>query len=97
MSWTIEEFADVWGLLPTHRALQALWRCETITLPEKARLEAELAVLSARHERLRKAAARALEGMMDMFSYVPPYFQEKWGYQEYIDALRAALTEDGNG
>ena len=34
----------------------------------------------------------ALEGMLEMFAYVPEYFREKWEHQGYIDRLQTALT-----
>jgi hypothetical protein len=44
---------------------------------------------------LRAALADALEGLEDMFPYVPEYFREKWEHQGYIDRARAALEQDG--
>jgi len=41
--------------------------------------------------RLTDALKDALEGMEDMFPYVPEFFQEKWEHQGYIDRARKAL------
>jgi hypothetical protein len=41
---------------------------------------------------LRTALADALEGLEEMFAYVPVCFQEKWEHQGYIDRARAALA-----
>ena len=54
--------------------------------------------MSAGHEQCRAALADALDGLEDMFGYVPEYFQWKWDHQGYIDRARAALAEmDGEG
>jgi len=38
------------------------------------------------------ALSDALDGLEDMFGYVPEYFREKWEHQGYIDRARTALA-----
>ena len=45
-------------------------------------------------EHYRKALENALEGLEEMFPYVPEYFQWKWALQDYIDRAREALKRD---
>lgn len=48
----------------------------------------------SRCEILRGALEDALDGLEDMFPYVPEFFREKWEHQGYIDRARAALQAD---
>ena len=50
------------------------------------------AVAAAEQDRLRPVLVDALEGMLEMFAYVPDYFRDKWEHQGYIDRLTTALT-----
>lgn len=52
--------------------------------------------VAAERERWHAALADALEGLEDMFAYVPEFFREKWEHQGYIDRARAALTPEGD-
>lgn len=42
---------------------------------------------------IRDALAEALEGLKEMFPYVPDYFQEKWDLDDYIVNATEALAE----
>jgi hypothetical protein len=35
----------------------------------------------------------AIDGMHDMFSYVPDYFRGKWKHQDYINRAEKALAD----
>lgn len=41
---------------------------------------------------LQESLADAIEGMEDMIAYVPDYFREKWGHDDYIARAKAALA-----
>ncbi|MCW2763862.1 MAG: hypothetical protein JWR85_4063 [Marmoricola sp.] len=41
----------------------------------------------------REALVYALEEMESMIVYVPDYFAEKWGYDESIERVRAAIAK----
>ena len=49
--------------------------------------------LSEREILLREALLDAIDGMEDMISYVPEYFQTKWEHQAYITRAKATLTQ----
>lgn len=49
--------------------------------------------VAAERERWIKALKDALDGLEDMFPYVPEFFREKWEHQGYIDRAKAALRE----
>lgn len=53
-----------------------------------------MAETARQRELLRKALEDALEGMEDMFPYVPEFFRWKWDHQGYIDRAKAALALD---
>lgn len=55
-------------------------------------MRAERDAVRAERDALRAALLDAIEGMEEMASYVSPYFQEKWGHQEYIARARAAAS-----
>lgn len=48
-------------------------------------------------EHLIAALKDALDGMEDMFPYVPEFFREKWDHQGYIDRAKAVLAEFEEG
>lgn len=48
--------------------------------------------LPSEREHWTAALADALDGLEDMFPYVPEFFREKWEHQGYIDRARAALA-----
>lgn len=55
---------------------------------------AELSAVRARLDRHRAALADALEGMEEVIPYVPEYFREKYGCDDYIARARAMLAEE---
>lgn len=65
------------------------------TLDNEAGLIAQtLAALEARErqvEALKMDLMNALEGLHEMFPYVPEYYRDKWNHQQYIDRARTAL------
>ena len=53
-----------------------------------------LAAARTDNERLREELRNALEGMEDMRGYVSDYFAEKWGHDEYIARVKAAIKTE---
>ena len=51
------------------------------------------AVTAAEQDRLRPVLTDALEGLQEMFGYVPDYFRVKWEHQAYIDRAEKALAD----
>lgn len=41
----------------------------------------------------REALVDALEEMESMIAYVPDYFVDKWGYNDSIERVRAAIAK----
>lgn len=52
-----------------------------------------IARLAAERDRYRAALVEALEEMVDMRSYVPTYYAEKWGHDAAIEAVRSVLED----
>ena len=47
--------------------------------------------------RLQRGLEDALEGMKEMYPYVPEYFQEKWELKAYIERAERTLKECRGG
>jgi hypothetical protein len=45
------------------------------------------------HDALIAALQDALDGLEDMYPYVPEYFRDKWDHAGYIDRARATLRD----
>jgi len=65
---------------------------EVVSSIDLKTLRAELTASKGVETALRVALHDAIEGLEEMFGYVPEYFRDKWGHQEYIDNAKAALT-----
>lgn len=53
--------------------------------------------LGRRYRRVRAALEDAIDGMEDMIVYVPDYFSEKWGHDEFLARARTALDNPTAG